>query len=30
MAQLSREIEDRMVIVREKERRLMELEKAIG
>lgn len=30
MSQLNREIEDRMGIVREKERRLMELEKAIG
>ena len=30
MSQLNRDIEDRMSIVREKERRLMELEKAIG
>ena len=30
MSQLAREIEDRMSVVREKERRLMELEKAIG
>ena len=30
MAQLNRDIDDRMNIVREKERRLMELEKAIG
>lgn len=30
MSQLGREIDDRMVVVREKERRLMELEKAIS
>lgn len=30
MSQLAREIDDRMNIVREKERRLMDLEKAIN
>ena len=30
MAQLSRQVDERMMMVREKERQLMELEKAIG